>query len=155
MGFDRGFCAVYVHNFPHASTCWCCCVELMCKHVHFMWNIMPHGVWLWIFICSCLNFSTCIHMFFLLCENNVQVCAFHVECNGTRDLTVDFLLYMSNFFPHASTCNSCCVELMCKYVYFMWNFVTHGIPLWKFVICMWITWDNLWHFEKKGGKYVL
>ena len=42
-------------------------------------------------------------MFFLLCENNVQVCAFHVECNVTRDLTVDFLLYMSNFFhmhPH-------------------------------------------------------
>ena len=42
-------------------------------------------------------------MFFLLCENNVQVCALHVECNLTRDLTVDFLLYMSNFFhmhPH-------------------------------------------------------
>ena len=31
----------------------------------------------------------------IVCENNVQVCAFHVECNVTRDLTVDFLLYVS------------------------------------------------------------
>ena len=66
---------------------------------------MPHGVWLWIFICSCLNFSTCIHMFFLLCENNVQVCAFHVECSVTWDLTVDFLLFMFTIFhmhPHVN-----------------------------------------------------
>ena len=38
----------------------------------------------------------------------VQVCAFLVECNVTRDLTVDFLLYMS-IFLHVSTCQSRCV----------------------------------------------
>ena len=45
----------------------------------------------------------CIHMLFLLCENNVQACAFHLECNATWDLTVDVLLFMFNFFhmhPH-------------------------------------------------------
>ena len=55
-------------------------------------------------------------------------------------------------FPHTSTCNSGCMELMCKYAYFMWNFVTHGISLWNFVVYLWITCDNLWHFEKKKGK---
>ena len=39
-------------------------------------------------------------MFFLLCENNVQVCAFHVEYNVTRDLTVDFLLSVYPIFFH-------------------------------------------------------
>ena len=39
-------------------------------------------------------------MLFVLCGNNVHACAFHVECNATRDLTLDFLLFMFNF----STC---------------------------------------------------
>ena len=60
---------------------------------------------------------------FLLCENNVQVCAFHVECSVTRDLPVDLLLLIFNF----STCYSCCVEIMCKHVYFKWNVMSHGI----------------------------
>ena len=36
-------------------------------------------------------------MLILLCGNNVQACAFHVECKATRDLTVDFLLSCLNF----------------------------------------------------------
>ena len=52
--------------------------------------------------CLCLMFSTCIHMLFLLCENIVQICAFHVECSVTRDLTVEFLLFMfTNFHINA------------------------------------------------------
>ena len=53
----------------------------------------------------------------LQCENNVQACVFHVECNATRNLTVDFLLFMFKLFPHASTSKSCCVKIMCKYVH--------------------------------------
>ena len=49
------------------------------------------------FCCSCSHFSTCIHMLILLCGNNMQACAFHVECKATRDLTVDFLLSCLNF----------------------------------------------------------
>ena len=41
-------------------------------------------------------------MLFLLRENNVQACVFHVECNAAWDLshhlTVDFLLFMFKFF---------------------------------------------------------
>ena len=44
----------------------------------------------------------CIYMLFLLRENNVQACVFHVECNAAWDLshhlTVDFLLFMFKFF---------------------------------------------------------
>ena len=36
-------------------------------------------------------------MLILLCGNNVQAGAFHVECKATRDLTVDFLLSCLNF----------------------------------------------------------
>ena len=60
----------------------------------------------------------------------MQVCVFHVEYSVTRDLTVDFLQFMFNVFhmsPHVSTCYSCCVKIMCKYVHFMWNVVSHGI----------------------------
>ena len=65
-------------------------------------------------------------MLFLLRENNVQACVFHVEYNSAWDLshhlTVDFLLFMFMFmfiFRHASKRNSCCVKIMCKYVHFM------------------------------------
>ena len=47
-----------------------------------------------------LMFSTCIHMLFLLCENNVQPCVFHVEFSVSRDMTVDFCCICPNF----STC---------------------------------------------------
>ena len=39
-------------------------------------------------------------MLILLCGNNVQACAFYVECNATWDLTVDFCCSCSHF----STC---------------------------------------------------
>ena len=42
-------------------------------------------------------------MLMLLCEINVQACAFLVECNATRGLTVDFLLFVFKLFhmyPH-------------------------------------------------------
>ena len=42
-------------------------------------------------------------MLFVLCEHNVQACAFHVECSATRDLTVDILLFRFKLFhmhPH-------------------------------------------------------
>ena len=98
------------------------------------------------FCCICPNFSTCIHMLILLYGNNVQACAFHVECKATRDLTVDFLLFMLKPYHVPKSCKSlicysCYVIIMCKYAYFVWDFVTHGI--------------SLWNFEKKGEKYVL
>ena len=37
-------------------------------------------------------------MLFLPCGNNVQTCVFHVEYSATRDLTVDFLLFIINVF---------------------------------------------------------
>ena len=46
-------------------------------------------------------------MLILLCGNNVRACAFYVECNATRDLTVGF------FAVHVHI--------------FMWNVVSHGI----------------------------
>ena len=49
---------------------------------------------------QCRMFSTCIHMLFLLCENNVQACVFHVEFSVARDMTVDFCCICLNF----STC---------------------------------------------------
>ena len=39
----------------------------------------------------------------LLCGINVQACAFHVACNATRSLTVDFLVFIFKLFhmyPH-------------------------------------------------------
>ena len=45
-------------------------------------------------------FSTCIHMLFLLCENNVQASVFHVEFSVARDMTVDFCCICPSF----STC---------------------------------------------------
>ena len=82
--------AVYVQTFPHASTCWSCCMGIMCKHVHFMWNAKPQGIWLWTFCCSCLNLTTCNHMLFLLCDNNVQICVFRIGFCDTWDFTVEF-----------------------------------------------------------------
>ena len=68
------------------------------------------------FCCICSNFSTCIHLLILLCGNNVQVYTLHVEYCFTQELTVDFLLFYVQTFPHASTCYSCCVEIMCKFL---------------------------------------
>ena len=49
--------------------------------------------WLYIFIFF-RRASTCYS-----CRgNNVQICVFHVEYSATRDLTVDFLLFMINVF---------------------------------------------------------
>ena len=42
-------------------------------------------------------------MLMLLCGINAQTCAFHVECNATLGLTVDFLLFMFllfHMYPH-------------------------------------------------------
>ena len=64
-----------------------------------MWNVGSHRIRLWIFLAEYFHFfSTCIHMLFLPCGNNVQICVFHVEYSATRDLTVDFLLFMFNVF---------------------------------------------------------
>ena len=52
------------------------------------------------FCCLCLMFSTLIHMLFLLYENIVQACVFHVEFSVARDMTVDFCCICPNF----STC---------------------------------------------------
>ena len=43
------------------------------------------------------NVSTCIHMLFLLCENNVLAFLFHVEFSVARDMTVDFCCICPNF----------------------------------------------------------
>ena len=40
-------------------------------------------------------------MLILLCGNNVRACAFYVECNATRDLTVVFFCCSCS---HFSTC---------------------------------------------------
>ena len=37
-------------------------------------------------------------MLMLLCGINVQACAFHVEYNTTRDLAVDFYMFMFKLF---------------------------------------------------------
>ena len=113
------FCCIYVQTFPQASTCSSYCVKILCKYVYFMWNIVSHGIWLWIFCSLCLMFSTCLHMIFLLCENNVQAYVFHVEFSVTRDMTVDFCCIYVQTFRHASKRNSCCVKIICKYVHFM------------------------------------
>ena len=36
-------------------------------------------------------------MLFLLCENNVQACVFHVEFSVARDMAVDFCCICPNF----------------------------------------------------------
>ena len=43
-------------------------------------------------------------MLILLCGNNVRACAFYVEYNATRDLTVGFFAVHVHIFSHASTC---------------------------------------------------
>ena len=83
---------------------------------------------------------------FVTCNAHENPCN-HMVITGENHVDANYKCGFSavyvQFFSHASTCNSCCVELLCKYAYFMWNFVTHGFPRWNFVVYMWITWDNL------------
>ena len=42
-------------------------------------------------------------MLILLCGNNVRACAFYVECNATRDLTMGFFavhVHIFHMHPH-------------------------------------------------------
>ena len=49
-------------------------------------------------------------MLILLCGNNVRACAFYVECNATRDLTVGFFCCSCS---HFSTCIHMLLILLC------------------------------------------
>ena len=50
-----------------------------------------------------------------------------VIADESHVVTREYVDNMCKSFPYLSTRNSSCVEVMCRYVYFMWNVVPHGI----------------------------
>ena len=145
--------------FPHTCVRNFCCVKIMCKYWHSMWNVMPHGIWLWIFALHVHTFphaSTCNFCFVeLMCKYAYFMWNFGTPGISLWNFSGIHVDHMSHFMTFWEKKGKICP--------IMWNTC---VPMWNIrgshVGSMWLfrkgspqcnrTSVKLWHWSSVGYK---